>query len=112
VQPADGQEGRAARGSELEGLVSGQAVASVVGSTLPAVSVSYADNIYIVFMAECAELPYEAWPEGEPICAHCLLEECDAQVARGLDLAKVHGQVDWDAEAGEWFVPPDAPVHA
>jgi len=35
---------------------------------------------------------------------HCLLEDGDEQLARGLDLARVHGQVDIDPDAGEWLV--------
>jgi hypothetical protein len=38
---------------------------------------------------------------------HCLLEDGDAQLGRGLDLAKRLGQVDWDVEAGEWVVAQD-----
>jgi hypothetical protein len=26
---------------------------------------------------------------------------------QGLDLAREHGQVDWDVEACEWFVPEE-----
>ena len=34
----------------------------------------------------------ESFP-GELVCLHCLIEEGDEQLARGLDLARVHGQV-------------------
>ena len=47
----------------------------------------------------------ESFP-GELVCLHCLIEEGDEQLARGLDLARVHGQVDFDPDTGEWFVPP------
>ena len=43
----------------------------------------------------------------EMVCLHCLLEDGDEQLGQGLDLAKIHGQVDWDEEVGEWFVPDD-----
>jgi hypothetical protein len=46
--------------------------------------------------------------EAQPVCPGCLIDEADEQLARGLDLARVHGQVDWDAVAGEWFVHDDA----
>jgi len=29
----------------------------------------------------------------------------DEQLARGLELARAHGQVDFDPESGEWFFP-------
>jgi len=48
--------------------------------------------------------PEDATP-ASVVCLHCLLEDGDAQLARGLDLARVHGQVDFDPESGEWFVP-------
>ncbi len=41
----------------------------------------------------------------ELVCLHCLGNEGDVQLDRGLDLAKVHGQVDYDPEDEEWFVP-------
>jgi hypothetical protein len=27
---------------------------------------------------------------------------------RGLEMARLHAQVDWDDETGEWFIPGDA----
>ena len=44
----------------------------------------------------------------EAICLYCVLEEGGEQLGRGLDLSRVHGQVDWDVDAGEWFVPEAA----
>jgi hypothetical protein len=40
-----------------------------------------------------------------PVCLHCLLEDGDEQLGRGLDLGRRHGQVDYDVETDEWFVP-------
>ena len=89
-------------------------VAIVVGRRPPALSIGWGEEEhpgnsgFIVFMSECdLGVPERAWPEGEPVCLHCLIDGGDAQLARGLDLARVHGQVDWDAEAGEWVVPGD-----
>lgn len=42
------------------------------------------------------------------VCLGCLIDDGDAQLARGLELARRMGQVDWDTAIGEWFVPPDA----
>jgi len=39
------------------------------------------------------------------VCLRCLIQDGDGQLARGLDLARAHGQVDFDPGAGEWFVP-------
>lgn len=36
-------------------------------------------------------------------CLHCLIEE-HPEIGRGLDLAKEHGQVDWDDDLGEWVI--------
>jgi len=41
------------------------------------------------------------------VCLNCLIEDGDEQLARGLDLARVHGQADFDPDAVEWFVPED-----
>ena len=45
---------------------------------------------------------------------HCLLEQGGEQLGKGLDLARKHGQVDWDVELEKWFVPtyPDSTVFA
>ena len=39
------------------------------------------------------------------MCLHCLTEDGDEQLGLGLDLARQHGQVDWNPNEGEWFVP-------
>jgi hypothetical protein len=39
-----------------------------------------------------------------PTSAHCLVEQADPQLARGLDLAKRHGQVE---NAEEWIGPEE-----
>ena len=80
-----------------------QKVAIVVGKEPPAMSVSWEID------------PDEEWaPRGEVICIHCALEDGGEQLGRGLDLARKHGQVDWDDELEEWFVPtyPDSMVFA
>jgi hypothetical protein len=98
-----------------------QKVAIVVGKESPAMSVSWeppigpADSGFCVFFAEIdprEESQIES--EGEVLCLHCLLDQGGEQLGRGLDLAKVHGQVDYDVELEEWFVPeyPDSMVFA
>ena len=96
-----------------------QKVAIVVGKQPPAMSVSWEpptsenDGGYCVIFSEID--PEEEWaPRGEVICMHCALENGGEQLGRGLDLAKQHGQVDWDVELEEWFVPtyPDSMVFA
>ncbi len=42
------------------------------------------------------------------MCLRCLIEQGDDQLGRGLDLAREYGQVDYDPDEGEWFVPDDA----
>ncbi len=46
--------------------------------------------------------------EGEFVCLHCLLDDGDEQLGRGLDLAKAWGRCGWDVDAGEWYYPDDA----
>lgn len=67
------------------------------------------DSGYIVFMADLFpgdpgfdDLPHEA------VCLHCLLEDGDEQLGRGLDMARLHGQVDYDPDVDEWFIPDDS----
>jgi hypothetical protein len=86
----------------------GRTFAVVSGEERPALSIGRGDNIYTVFFSECRlDLPADEWPEGRAVCLGCLIEDGDDQLAQGLDLATVHGQVDWDAELGEWFAPND-----
>jgi hypothetical protein len=87
-----------------------QKVAIVVGKEPPAMSVSWAppisanDSGYCVIFSEID--PEEEWaPRGEVICMHCALEDGGEQLGRGLDLARKHGQVDYDPHSEEWFVP-------
>jgi hypothetical protein len=90
-------------------MVSHGTFAVVAGGELPALSVGFGDGMFSVFMAECRlDVPRDDWPESEVVCVHCLIDEGDADLARGLDLAREHGQVDWDVDRGEWFVPDDA----
>ena len=88
--------------------------ACVVGQKPPAMSVSWerpkvpGDSGYIVFFADL--LPDEPGfgdLPAEPVCLHCLLEDGDEQLGRGLDMAKRFGQADFDVELGKWFVPDD-----
>jgi hypothetical protein len=87
----------------------------VCGERAPALSVSWVEpssplsSGFVVFFSECSlEVDVEGWPPSEIVCLHCLLEDGDEQLARGLDLARVHGRVDFDPDSGEWFVPEDA----
>ena len=77
-------------------------------------SVSFADPVgqfsgFVVIFSELDPGDDDDATPSEMVCLHCLLEDGDQQVARGLDLARVHGQVDFDPAAGEWFVPVDDP---
>jgi len=63
---------------------------------------------FVVFFADLLpddpgfdDLPHEL------VCLNCLVEDGDEQLGVGLDLARVHGQVDFDPDTGEWFVPED-----
>ena len=63
-------------------------LAIVVGSAPPAMAVSWArpavaaDSGYVVSMSD------DGADEGEFVCLHCLLDDGDEQLGRGLDLAK------------------------
>jgi hypothetical protein len=59
----------------------------------------------LVFFSEVDPDSVDGSTPTQFLCLHCLLEDGDEQLARGLDLARVHGQDDFDPEAGEWFVP-------
>lgn len=86
-----------------------------IGEKRPAMSISWAppvapvDSGYIVIFADLfpGDPGFDDLPR-RPVCLHCLLEGGDEQLGRGLDLARKLGQVDWDEEAEEWFVPPGA----
>jgi hypothetical protein len=89
----------------------------VVGVEPPAMSVSYVrptsrydSGFAVIFSEYDLELAEDdpAQPSSTIVCLHCLVHAGDEQLGRGLDLARVHGQVDYDPELGEWFVPPDA----
>ena len=87
-------------------------VAVVCGKEPPAMSVSWAPPIIPIDTGFCV-LFSEIDPDDDEqtdaasgvACIDCLLEDGGEQLRRGLDLARVHGLVDWDAEAEEWFVP-------
>ena len=83
-------------------------VVALMGERPPALSVGFGDDMFTVFFSECRlDIPEDEWPEARVVCADCLVDVADGQLARGLDLAKAHGQVDWDVALGEWFVPED-----
>jgi hypothetical protein len=86
----------------------------VVGEQKPAMSFAWVkpaspnDSGYSVIYSELDPGdPNDATPS-DVICLGCLLEEGDEQLGRGMELAKVHGQVDYDPATDEWFVPDDA----
>jgi hypothetical protein len=86
----------------------------VAGSERPAMSVAFADprGAFSGYSVIFAELDPDDLDDATPttvVCLHCLIEGGDGQLARGLDLARAHGQVDFDPESGEWFV-PDPPI--
>ena len=88
----------------------GGELAVLVGSERPAMSVSFEGSGgvipgYLVFFAEYVPGEVEGSTPEELVCVHCLIEEGDTQVARGLELARAHGQVDFDPDSREWFVP-------
>jgi hypothetical protein len=92
-------------------MVSHGRVVIVVGEKPPAMSVSWEpprsaiDSGFVVIFSELdPDNENDDTPSGV-VCMHCLVEDGDEQLGRGLDLARLHGQVDWDVEAGEWFVP-------
>lgn len=87
-------------------------VAIVCGKEPPAMSVSWAppispiDSGFVVFFSEIDPGDDDQVERGgEVLCLHCLIEGGGTQLGRGLDLAKRHGQADWNIEAEEWFVP-------
>ncbi len=91
-------------------------LAFVAGVESPAMSISWErptypdrDSGFVVFMGECRlDVDEDDWPESQPLCLHCLIEDGGEQLGVGLNLAKIHGQVDYDTEAGEWH--PAQPV--
>ena len=66
-------------------------------------------STYIVFYADLSpdDPGFDELP-AEPVCLHCLLQDGDGQLGRGLDLARLYAQVDYDPDDDEWFVPEDA----
>jgi hypothetical protein len=85
-------------------------VAVTAGEEPPAMSISYVkptvswDSGYVVIFSD-VDPDDEREPSPRVVCLHCLIQDGDEQLGRGLDLAKQHGQVDYDAGAEEWFVP-------
>jgi hypothetical protein len=64
-------------------------------------------KFFTVFYSDFDPDNLGASPESELICAGCLVNDGDVQLARGLDRALENGgqQVDYDPETGEWFTP-------
>ena len=96
-------------------------VAVVFGKDPPAMSVSWEpptipiDSGFCVFFSGFDPGDDEETHAASGVaCIECLLEDGGEQLGRGLDLAVIHGQVDWDVEAEEWFVPtyPDSMAFA
>ncbi len=83
-----------------------KAGAIVVGSESPAVSISWddGDGFFIVFYSDSAYPDEGDEDDAQAMCLGCLIAEGDVQVGAGLDLAREHGQVDWDGGAAEWRV--------
>jgi hypothetical protein len=89
-------------------------VVVVVGERPPVMSVAWvrptspSDSGYSVIYSEFdPELDNDPTP-AHVVCLDCLIEDGDEQLARGLEQARVHGQVDYDPDRDEWFVPSDA----
>ena len=83
-------------------------VAGVCGDELPAVSISWCEPVDprdSGFMVLFSDFIDEM--EARPVCLHCLVDEGDEDLGRGLDLARKYGHVDFDVQMCEWFVPED-----
>ena len=64
-----------------------------------------ADSGYSVIYSELDPEADDDQTPSRVVCLHCLVEDGDEQLARGLDLGRrVRGQVDYDPDRG-WFVP-------
>jgi len=89
-------------------------LALVVGDKPPAMSISWEpptspyDSGYVVFFSDLLpdEPGFDDLPT-QPVCLHCLVEDGDEQLGRGLDLARRHRQVDWDPHTNEWYTAAD-----
>jgi hypothetical protein len=86
----------------------------VTGEKPPAMSIAWEqpksrfDSGYSVIYSEFdPELGEDDRTPTMAVCLKCLIEDGDEKLGEGLDLAREHGQVDWDAEACEWFVPEE-----
>jgi hypothetical protein len=118
LQPEDNrpEDERRWSGESVAGVVSGghvQRVAVVVGREPPAMSISYEepqsrlDSGYIVIYSEFdPELGEDDPTPSEIVCLHCLTQDGDPQLGRGLDLARTYGRADYLVnEPSGWFVP-------
>ena len=83
----------------------------VLGERWPAKAISYLEPVgrwdsgFMVVLEDAPE-PGVLTDEDRsvPWCFDCVLGE-HPELGRGLDLAREHGDVGFDIEAGEWFVP-------
>ena len=69
-------------------------------------SVSFGDpsgafSGFVVFFSEFDPDDGDNETPTETVCLHCLLEDGDEQLSRGLDLARLYGQADFDPDADE-----------
>jgi hypothetical protein len=86
-------------------------IAMTLGEQPPAMSISWSkpiapvDSGYIVIFSEFDPDADDDRTPTMTVCLHCLIQDGDEQLGRGLDLAKRHGQVDYDPASDEWFVP-------
>ena len=96
-------------------------IAILLGKEKPAMSISYEpptdpynSGFMVIYADSDPDTLDDSHDDVELVCLHCLAQDGDVQLGRGLDLARKHGQVDWDVELEEWFVPtyPDSMVFA
>lgn len=100
----------------------GGLVAVVIGSEPPVCGVLFAagvrppDSGFTVIWDDAPferdlQLGEDGWyddPRVTTWCLHCLIDD-HPELGRGLDLARVHGQVDLDTD-GEWVITVDDPA--
>lgn len=84
-------------------------VVVVAGETPPAVSVAWEpptgpfDSGYSVIFSDADVDVGDDELVAHAVCLHCLVQDGDEQLGRGLDLARRFGQVDFDVDSGAWF---------
>jgi hypothetical protein len=121
VQPEDCRQeasdsrsaGSGAARAQLEDVVTSRCgtVALTVGEQPAAMSISWAEPVgpidsgFIVFFSEFDPDADDNETPTLTVCLHCLVEDGDAQLGRGLDLGTQHGEVDYDPGTDAWFIP-------